>query len=120
MTAPSVHGALLVTQLCWGSAAVVNKLGLPGAGISPLLFALMREVSATPILLVSLLIGRRQARKSPKSVSQTFEEKQDTDGDHSYQRLALRILPGFFGDNAGWLSSRASSFSWTNCAHLQG
>lgn len=49
-----VHLALMLTQWCWGSAAVVNKLGLSGTGMSPMLFALIREASAAPLLLLLL------------------------------------------------------------------
>ena len=45
-----VHGSLVLAQLCWGSAAVTNKIGL--GGISPVLFAFVREVFAGPILLL--------------------------------------------------------------------
>mmetsp|Transcript_89551 Transcript_89551/g.187086 ORF Transcript_89551/g.187086 Transcript_89551/m.187086 type:complete len:378 (+) Transcript_89551:242-1375(+) len=91
MTAPSVHGALLLTQLCWGSAAVVNKLGLSGAGISPLLFALIRELTATPLLILLLLWGRRQRNRGRRERNEAPKVEQ-----RSCSRIVLRILPGFF------------------------
>lgn len=54
------HGALLLTQFCWGSAAVVNKLGLSGAGVSPLLFGLLREAAAAPLLLALVWLSALQ------------------------------------------------------------
>ena len=44
-----VHGGLILSQLCWGSAAVTNRIGL--GGISPVLFAFVRELCAGPLLL---------------------------------------------------------------------
>lgn len=60
----SVHGALIVTQVIFGGGAVVGKFGIQGA--NPLLFALIREGVAGPILwLLSFLrsgeLGPRRA-----------------------------------------------------------
>ena len=42
----SLHLALLLTQFCWGSAAVVNKLGLSGIGQSDVISRAGRSKSS--------------------------------------------------------------------------
>mmetsp|Transcript_11389 Transcript_11389/g.28742 ORF Transcript_11389/g.28742 Transcript_11389/m.28742 type:complete len:382 (-) Transcript_11389:36-1181(-) len=103
MTTPSVHGALLLTQLCWGSAAVVNKLGLTGAGISPLVFALIREACASPILILLLLVARRGKNDGGGKVINEDAEKVDSSSSEEVEtkhrpckKTILRILPGIF------------------------
>ncbi len=54
----TVHSAPLLAQGCWGSAAVVNRLGQSGAGMRPLLFVLLREVCALPIILTIIYRSR--------------------------------------------------------------
>lgn len=46
-----VHGALVLTQVMFGAGGVIGKLGLPAT--NPLLFALLREGCAGPILLAA-------------------------------------------------------------------
>jgi len=92
-----VHGALLLTQFCWGSAAVVNKLALSGAGMYPLFFALLREVTAAPLLVALLLCARRWQRSHEDEVCAEpvacASEESSPAPTHS---IALRILPGVF------------------------
>jgi len=87
-----VHGAFLLTQFCWGSAGVINKIGLSGVGIHPLLFALLREALAAPILVGLILIAKRwrlvRARSNTGEDS-AFVEPQPAP-------FALRALPGLF------------------------
>lgn len=98
------HGALLFTQFCWGSAAVINKLGLSGVGVSPLLFAFIREACAIPILFVLLYLGRARdnvaSQSSLTSVtdSEAAEDVECADRETENKRCnyTLRLLPGFF------------------------
>lgn len=95
-----VHGALLLTQFCWGSAAVVNKLALSGAGIYPLLFALLREVTAAPLLVVMLVCARRWQR-SHEDESEVCSDPVECGVEASSLEpaapsIALRVLPGVF------------------------
>ena len=47
-----VHGALILTQVGFGGGNVVGKLGIgKNAHTNPLMFALVREVAAAPLLL---------------------------------------------------------------------
>lgn len=97
MTSSAVHGALLLTQFCWGSAAVVNKIGLSGAGISPLLFALIREVSAAPLLLLLLCFSKRHNQRGATAQGLDLtEDGQAMDVKKVKPRWILRLLPGLF------------------------
>lgn len=112
----AVHAALLTTQFCWGSAAVVNKLGLSGIGVSPLLYAFVREAMATPILCVLLLVGvhrekgqQRLDAAAAQSSSEGIEEANNERQMPKWKMLLLRGLPGFFifVDQLGSLSGNA-------------
>ena len=50
-----VHGALILAQVIFGSSSVVGKLGVEK--FNPLLFALIREGVAGPLLLVMALVS---------------------------------------------------------------
>eukprot|EP00933_Yihiella_yeosuensis_P017538 TRINITY_DN14621_c0_g1_i1.p1 TRINITY_DN14621_c0_g1~~TRINITY_DN14621_c0_g1_i1.p1 ORF type:complete len:415 (+),score=46.82 TRINITY_DN14621_c0_g1_i1:114-1358(+) len=90
--------ALLLTQFCWGSAAVTNKLGLSGAGVLPLLFAFLRECIAAPVLFALLWYSKR------RDGTRRGNEGLLREGNHDSQayrltrnsQLLLRFMPGFF------------------------
>ena len=49
-----VHGALILVQVIFGGGSVVGKLGVES--FNPMLFALIREVSAGILLLVGAVV----------------------------------------------------------------
>lgn len=107
-----VYGALILTQWCWGSAAVINKLGLSGAGMFPLFFALIREVCAVPLLfgIIAVVKVNERCRKDAveargldtgSEASAPSEDvaglpKADTGASSRGKQLCLRFLPGLF------------------------
>ena len=54
-----VHGALILTQCIFGGGAIVGKFGI--SNFNPVLFALIRECSAGPILLAIAYITQRNS-----------------------------------------------------------
>lgn len=52
-----VHGALITAQVLFGSASIVGALGLPS--FNPLVFALIRELAAGALLLVTSILATR-------------------------------------------------------------
>ena len=55
-----VHGALILAQSIFGGGSVVGKLGLPT--VNPILFALVRECTAGPILWAAAHVWHRGVR----------------------------------------------------------
>ena len=61
----SVPGALLLANALFGAGSVVGSIGLPS--MNPLVFASLREASATLILgCVALVVERRDATRKPQ------------------------------------------------------
>ena len=61
----SVPGALLLANALFGAGSVVGSIGLPS--MNPLVFASLREASATLILgCVALVVERRAATRKPQ------------------------------------------------------
>lgn len=52
-----VYAALVAAQISWASALIVHRIGLHG--ISPILFCVVREALATPILLALAALSAR-------------------------------------------------------------
>lgn len=74
---------------------MTNKLGISGAGISPLLFALIRETCAAPVLFAMLVCARR-ARDADDAASTAESDTTSGSAERPSRRALLRLLPGVF------------------------
>eukprot|EP00928_Gymnodinium_smaydae_P028088 TRINITY_DN21519_c0_g1_i1.p1 TRINITY_DN21519_c0_g1~~TRINITY_DN21519_c0_g1_i1.p1 ORF type:complete len:398 (-),score=53.81 TRINITY_DN21519_c0_g1_i1:50-1108(-) len=73
----------------------MNKLALSGEGMLPLLFALIREACAAPVLFAFLWLARTQLTVEEGLANEELCAT-DADGDSPRRRAALRMLAGAF------------------------
>ena len=86
---------------------MVNKLGLSGAGVLPLLFAFIREATAAPVLFAMVCAARRKERRgAPMAADADYVEAAtgvarpraaavgEPEERGPKHGLALRLLPG--------------------------
>eukprot|EP00929_Paragymnodinium_shiwhaense_P059012 TRINITY_DN29543_c0_g1_i2.p1 TRINITY_DN29543_c0_g1~~TRINITY_DN29543_c0_g1_i2.p1 ORF type:complete len:505 (+),score=57.36 TRINITY_DN29543_c0_g1_i2:28-1515(+) len=93
-----VHFALLLTQICWGSAAVVNKLCLSGLGMNPLFYAFLREAFSCPLLYIAYFVGESTTWRTDGDELDALSSLEEPRSPRisGAQYWLLRFVPGVF------------------------